>query len=340
MAENYIAESLIFSKPQINLARSATERMWLVSLCALMAVLQSSLSDSYSSLLVALSAVFAAVFTEFIILHKSGRIKALKDGSAVACALILSLLLPNRISPFYAAAGAVFSIAVIKHSFGGLGSNWVNPAAGGWLFIRLSWSASFKAALEGSPFLAFGESFGVIATPIDSALRSFFNGTIFSLAGAELPAGYFDLFAYRYPGIIADRAVFALLLGTIVLSAFQVSRSWIPAVYLAVFGIFVRAAGALPYGGTVGNGDVLFAFCSGGSLAAAFFLSADPATGAKSKQGILLATAAGGGLAFIFRYPGAEPYGAVFAALAINALLPLVRIIENRNLYEKQGAYP
>ena len=72
------------------------------------------------------------------------------------------------------------------------------------------------------------------------------------------------------------------------------------------------------------------------ALAAAFLLAADPATAAKSNGGILLAAAAGGVMAFFSRYYGAEPYGAIFAVIFVNAILPLVRIFENRKLYEKR----
>ena len=327
-----------FQRAQISLARPTAVRMWLMSFCAFIAIIQSSLTDSYSSLLVALSAVFAAVLTEFLILRESGREKTILDGSAVASTLILVLLLPNEISPFYAAAGAIFAIAVIKHSFGGLGSNWLNPAAGGWLFINLCWPASIRTALEGSPLSAVDVSLLYAASSsVADTFRTFLNNTIFSVFVAELPAGYLELFALRSPGIIADRGVFALLLGTIIIGATQVSRIWIPAVYLAVFGILVRIAGALPYGGNFGNGDILFALCSGGTLVVAFFLMADPATGAKSNRGLLLTAALGGSLAFLFRYFGAEPYGAVFALLFVNAMLPIIRIIENKNLYERFG---
>ena len=356
---NAFLDRLSFQKPQISLARPTAGRMWLVNICALMAVLQSSLGDSFSSLIVALSATVAAVLTEFLILHGVERTRILKDGSAVASALILTLLLPNRISPLYAAAGAVFAMAVIKHSFGGLGSNWLNPAAGGWLFIRFSWPVPFRAALEGSPLSLLAESLargvsnpegsplGILkidaarlfaaATPLDGTLRTFFNSTVFSFSGAELPGGYMDLFVSRFPGIIADRGILALLVGTIIITASQVNRSWIPAVYLAFFGILVRYAGALPYGGNLWNGDVLFALCSGGTLVAAFFLAADPATGAKSNMGILFAAAAGGVMAFFCRYYGAEPYGAIFVALFVNAMLPLLRIFESRSFYERRG---
>jgi electron transport complex protein RnfD len=335
--------------------------MWLVSLCALMAVVQSSLTDNFSSLLIAFSAVLAAVMTEFLILHQRGRVFYLKDGSAVASALILSLLLPNRISPACAVAGAAFAIAVVKHSFGGLGSNWLNPAVGGWLFIRFSWPSAFNAALEDSPLALLAGSLsrgltaatgpqgspmgilkidspGVFAAPsgLDSLVRSFFNTFIFSVTGAELPGGYIDLFSSPAPGIIADRGVLALLLGTIIITASRVSRARVPALWLAVFGFLVRMAGALPYGGGWWSGDVLFALCSGGTLVAAFLLAADPATGAKSNWGILLAALAGGGIAFLFRYQGGEGYGAVFAVALVNAALPLVRKFESRRFYEKR----
>jgi electron transport complex protein RnfD len=333
------SQRLLFQKPQINLARSTAARMWLINICAFLAILQSSLSDSFASLALALSAVLAATLTEFLILFKSRRVKALKNGSAVATALILTLLLPNQISPVYAVLGAIFAIAVIKHSFGGLGSNWLNPAAGGWLFIRLSWPAAFNEALGDSLLLGRIEALDpfIAATPMDTFIRSLLNNTVFSLIKVELPGAYIDLFASRFHGIIADRGVFALLLGTIIISAYQVNRSWIPLIYLSVFGFLVRLAGALPQGGQLWSGDVLFALCSGGTLVAAFFLSADPSTGAKSNFFIALTALAGGGLTFLFRYFGGEPYGAVFALVFVNALLPLVRIVENRSFYNRQG---
>jgi electron transport complex protein RnfD len=343
MGENYRGtfDKNRFDKPMINLVRSTAGRMWLVNLCAILAVIQSSFGDSGSSLFVALSAVAAAVLTEFLILHKSGRAKAIKDGSAVATALILTLLLPNRIPISYAALGAVFAVAVIKHSFGGLGSNWLNPAAGGWLFVRLSWPSIFTRALEGSPLESLGlyPADASLVSAFDGTVRTFLNNTVFSLIRVNLPEGYIDLFASPFPGIIADRGVFALLIGTIIITACQVNRSWIPAIYLLFFGFLTAFAGAIPYGGEYWKGDVISALCTGGTLAAAFFLAADPATGAKSNGYIALTAAAGGALAFLFRFFGAEPYGVVFSAVLVNAILPVIRILEKRKLYEKQGAY-
>ncbi|MCL2374771.1 MAG: RnfABCDGE type electron transport complex subunit D, partial [Treponema sp.] len=242
-----------FQKPQVSLARTTPARMWLVSLCAFFAIIQSSLGDSFSSLIVAASAVAAAVLVEFLFLHKSGKAGSLKDGSAVASALVLALFLPNQIHPLYAAAGAVFAMAAAKHSFGGLGSNWLNPAAAGWLFVRFSWPASFAAPLEASPF-------------------SFFAGR--AAGGSAAGHGHIELLLSPYPGIIADRGVLALLFGAVFLIAFRANRFWIPVIYLAAFSFLARFAGALPYGGETWDGGVFFAIGSGGTLAAALFLAA------------------------------------------------------------------
>jgi electron transport complex protein RnfD len=346
-------DSILYQKPQVNLARSTAARMWLVCFCAGIAVIQSAWTDHLASLGIAAVVLGLAILTELLIFYRAGvqgknSDGRIIDGSAAASALVLTLLLPNNIHPVYAGLGAVFAMLVIKHSFGGLGSNWVNPALGGWLFIRFSWPHAFGKALEGSslPFLsgslkaglsglqAFPGGFRIGGgNAIDTLVSSFLNQTIFSLTGSELPGGYIELLFSNAPGIIADRGLCALLVGTIVITASQVNRFWIPAVYLGVYALLIRAFGDRVYGGAFGEGDVLFGFFSGGTLVAAFLLAADPATGAKSDTGILAAVILGAVFSFIFRYPGREPYGAFFAIALVNALTPLIRSIENRQLY-------
>jgi electron transport complex protein RnfD len=137
-------------KPQVNLSRSTAVRMWVLVICALLIVLQSSFSDLGSSFAVAFVAFLAAVLAELLMTQKLYGFQKIRDGSAAASGLILALMLPNHINPIYAAMGAVFSMVVVKYSFGGLGANRLNPALAGWLFIRLSWPESFSKALEGS----------------------------------------------------------------------------------------------------------------------------------------------------------------------------------------------
>jgi electron transport complex protein RnfD len=350
--------TLLKQKPQVNLARSTPLRMWLICSCAGIAILESSWNDRFASLQLAMVALITALGTEFWAQHFFRREGALpggrvSDGSAAASAMILVLLLPNQIHPLYAAVGVVFAMMLVKFSFGGLGANWMNPALGAWLFVRFSWPHSFDAALENSGFSVLAESLrqglsnpqgsplGILKMntgmasllEIDMAVTGFLNRTIFALTGSELPLGYVSLFFSHVPGIIADRGIAALFLGTAVLLALQAVRPWIPAIYLGTYALLIRIFGGLFYGGPLGSGDVLFGLFSGGTLAAAFFLMADPVTGAKSSPGMLAAVLLGALFSFLFRYPGAEPYGAFFAVAMVNVLTPLIRILEGRLLY-------
>jgi electron transport complex protein RnfD len=349
-------DGILMQKPQVNLSRPTAGRMYLVCVCAGLGIVQSALTDTFRSLAVALCAAAAALLTELLIGGFNRQYRMIRDGSAAATALILTLLLPNRIHPALAILGAVFAVAVVKHSFGGLGSNWLNPALGGWFFIRLSWPGVFGRSLAGSPLIIILETLGggvsnpqgspmgflkisgagnsaLSASFLDNTVRSVLNNTVFSITGAELPSGYIDLLFSRAPGIIADRGLMALLLGTIIITASQVSRAWIPAVYLFCYGLLVRIFGALPFGGVVGEGDVLFGFFTGGTMAAAFLLAADPATGPKSRAGILAAGMLAALFSWIFRYQGFETYGAFFAVALVNVLTPLIRTLEERFLY-------
>jgi electron transport complex protein RnfD len=303
--------------------------MWLVSLAAFMAIVQSSISDSFLSLIIAVTTIIVAFFCEFIVYFRTEKAAMLRDGSAVTSALVLTLMLPNHINPIYAAIGVVFAMIVVKYSFGGLGTNWLNPALGGWLFIRFSWQSAYEQALASTTVPKNEIIAGIIS--------DFLNKTVFSTFGAELPDSYITLFNATGANIIADRGVMALLLGTILMLASQVSRAWVPIVYLGVYGLLIRLFGALPAGGGFGNGDILGGFLSGGTLVAAFFLVTEPVTGPKSIWGALSAAFIAAVFTFTFRYQGGEAYGAFFAVALLNVLVPMVRGIERRTLYTKRG---
>jgi electron transport complex protein RnfD len=316
MPDKFEKQTILRLKPQINRANPSALRMWLVSLCAFIAIIQSSLSDSFSSLLIALAAVSVAELAEFLFYFRTEKQAMPKDGSAIASALLFSLLLPNHLNPLYAALGVCFTMLVVKYSFGGLGANWLNPAIGGWLFVRFSWPEAFEGALKvewASP--------GV--NSISDWINDTINTSIFHAFGAELPKDYIELFAYSGSGIIIDRGLFAFLLGTIIIGAFQVSRVWVPVVYLCFYAFLVKVSG----------NDLFFGLFSGGIMVAAFLLVTDSVTGPKSRAGSLLLAILAGFLSWLFRYHGGELYGAFFAVALLNVLVPVIRRIETHLFY-------
>ncbi|MCL2410663.1 MAG: RnfABCDGE type electron transport complex subunit D [Treponema sp.] len=323
MAERKI---LFLQKPQINISCSSVGRMWLIAACAFFCVLQSAFGDGGDSLVIALFSVFFAVLTEYLLTRRNYGIEKIKDGSAVATALILVMMLPNQIHPIYAVFGCLFAIVVVKYSFGGLGSNWLNPALGGWLFIRFSWPSVFSDMLEQASISEMIISPDV--TAIDNSVTEFLNNTIFSIGGIQLPQGYINLLFNNNPGMIADRGLFALLIGTIVITAMGINRGWIPLVFLGVYGFLIRIAGDLS--GVFGAGDVLYGFFSGGTIIIAFILAAEPSSSAKLMPGILFSVIAAAVLTWFLRYWGSEFYGGFIALAIVNCFIPLIRFIENK----------
>ena len=306
--------------------------MWMVCFCAFLCVLQSAVNDSGRTLIVALTALLTALSIEFLLTCRKYGINKIKDGSAAATAMILTLLLPNYIHPVYVFFAAAFAIVVIKYSFGGLGANWFNPALGGWLFIRFSWPSVFTA--EGSGTSVSEIIFAANVSAADNSVTDFFNSTIFSAAGVHLPSGYIDLLFSGNPGLITDRGLFALLLGTIIITAIGINRGWIPLVFLAVYGFLIRLAG--DSGGLLWNGDMLYGIFSGGTIAAAFILVAEPASGAKLKPGILFTVILSAVLSWFFRYKCMEYTGCFIALALVNCITPFVRVIEERYIISKK----
>jgi len=321
-------------KPQINISYPSSGRMWLICICAFLCVLQSALFDGGKSFVIAVTALLTAVLLEFLITWRKHGGAKIKDGSAAATAMILSIILPNQIHPVYVFFGTAFAIIVVKYTFGGLGSNWLNPALGGWLFIRFSWPVSFANAIPEIPSI----SEMVMApdvSPLDSSITEFFNNSVFSIAGVQLPSGYINLLFNSSESTITDRGLFALLIGTIIITAIGINRGWVPLIFLTVYGFLIRFAGDVS--GLYWNGDLLYGIFSGGTIAAAFILAAEPASGAKLKPGILFTVILGAVLSWFFRYKCMEYFGCFIALALINCITPVIRLIEEKIFFPRKN---
>jgi electron transport complex protein RnfD len=346
----------VSAAPQLFLDSTTAFRQWLTAGALALPLLQSAWTDGGVSLLVAAAALAGAVAAETLLDAASGSARGtsrdgIADGSAAVTALVLTLLLPNRLNPALAALGAVFAVVVVKRSFGGLGANWLNPAVGGWLFVRASWPLQFAAAMADSPTARLADAVakgsvdangspmailrlaGLKTSAVDTAVSSALNAGLFGRWGAELPGGYIDLFAQNGPGLIADRGWLGLIVAVLILSAGRVSRPAVPIVFLAVFLPAVRLTGALPFGGGWGQGDMLFALATGGTLLGAYLLAADPATGPKSAGGAWIVAATGAVLVTALRYFSADPFALVLAVALVNAGVPALRLAERRWSY-------
>lgn len=342
--------------PHIFESRSSARSMWMLSACLLAPILQSSLTDGFSSLALALAAVGTALAVEFGLEFARGtndfsKGAASVDGSIVVTALALTLMLPNGIHPIVPAIGSAFAVLVVKHSFGGLGSNWLNPAAGAWLFLRFTWPRHFDAAIQQSPaaMLVSSVSKGVVdpsgsplavmkiagwkPSAMDQRVSAWLNDAFLSGFGAELPAGYVDLFSSPSAGLIVDRGLFALLCATVIMVASRLVRWYLPLAFLVAYLAAVRVWGAVPFGGDLFGGDMLFALFSGSAVFSSYVLISDPATGCMTRGAGTAAAAFAGLAAFWFRFKGGDVHGALLAIPVANLLVCVLRTVERRFYY-------
>jgi electron transport complex protein RnfD len=321
--------------PQKHFVLSTQARMYLVAMCAFLVILQSSLSDDFSSMWIALAAVLAALLTEALICLVTGH-RTIYDGSVIVTALVLAMLLPNRIHLGAAVFGAVFAIAVVRYPSGGLGTNWLNPALGGALAIRFSWTNLWQESLETAPLdpVSYAPAVSGISTGAE-AVSDFLNEHLFTLFDIRFPPAYVDLFSLPSAGIIADRGLFALTVGSVIIVSCATFRMWMPFLYLAAYLSLVRMTGAGIQDGRA-SGDMLYALCSGGTLVTAFYLLSDPVTGPKSNMGSVVYVLAAAALTFVFRFLKMEFYGAFFAIALLNTTLPILRVVERIHVYENE----
>jgi electron transport complex protein RnfD len=88
-----------------------------------------------------------ALFTEAVILRVRARNwwQGLQDNSALVTAVLFGIAVPPGLPWWLVATGIVFAIAIVKHSFGGLGQNPFNPAMSGYLLLLLAYPLDMTA---------------------------------------------------------------------------------------------------------------------------------------------------------------------------------------------------
>ncbi|MFH2116206.1 MAG: RnfABCDGE type electron transport complex subunit D, partial [Spirochaetota bacterium] len=253
--------------------------------------------------------------------------------------------------PFYIPVTAsMFGILAIKTMFGGLGSNWMNPALGGIALAYANWPNAmrrfilpssmsgidglststpleFARNFSGSESARVMDAFRIAGHPLsnmDIMVTGFLNDSFFSHLGARLPEGYVDLIIGLKPGTLGESALLAVLLGSIILLVLGLIKLEIPLCMVFAFSLLSRIFGTGLPNEELFGGDMLFALSGGGFILAAFYMATDPVTSPVDHRIAGLYGLGTGILAFVFRRWGAHAEGVVYAILVMNILVPTV----------------
>ena len=279
---------------------STTKIMYLVVLALMLPSAAGVYFFGYRALSVIAVSIAAAVLSEYAV--KKLRKKAFViDGSVIVTGLLLALILPPTIPLWMVAIGSIFSIAIVKEAFGGLGHNVFNPALGGRAFMAACFSARMTTWV--AP-MGFGADATTTATPLSSS---------FIWAGSKLSL-YRDLFLGNTGGSIGETSALLILIGGILLLALGIISWRIPVAYIGTVALFTLALGD----------DVIFNILAGGLMIGAFFMATDYVTSPITDKGRIIFGIGAGILTVVIRRFGGLPEGVCYSILFMNALTPLI----------------
>lgn len=239
-----------------------------------------------------------------------------KENFSVVTAVIFALTVPVGTPVYVVAIGSIFATLIVKHTFGGFGSNIFNPAALGRIFLALAFGGQLKAYLPG------GENLGGLTAGVTVTSDFATSGTKFITGTLSGNVSMLDLWAGKYSGALGETFTLLILVVGVVLAAREVIN-WRTPVFLfltvalsSVFMALVGGVNVLEY--------LLLQFGLGGLVFGAIFMFTDPVTSPTSNFGKALIGVIGGFLNVLIRVAGVYPEGTAFSIALVNVFSPMI----------------
>ncbi|MBN2873974.1 MAG: RnfABCDGE type electron transport complex subunit D, partial [Spirochaetales bacterium] len=126
--------------------RTSANATWIASATLVPMVLWSSMLYGSFAVRVWVVSIAVAMISEAVASGLLGK-WTLGDGSAVLTGLLIASAMPPGVPWYVPASSAAFAIFIVKAAFGGLGSNWMNPALAGLAFAYGNWPMAMRQFL-------------------------------------------------------------------------------------------------------------------------------------------------------------------------------------------------
>jgi len=296
---------LVSSSPHIR-SGETTQRIMLDVIIALMpALIAGVFYFGFRALTVTVVSVIFAVITEAVMQKILGKPITINDLSATVTGILLAFNVPVTAPLWMVAIGSIFAIAVVKHCFGGLGHNFMNPALAARAMLLASWPVRMTT------WVAPGADAVSTATPLAIVK----NGA--EAAGQVLP-DIWSLFIGNVGGCIGETSALALLIGGIYLIYRGVISYRIPVTYIGTVAVL-----AFLFSGFDPAMAVYHIF-AGGLFLGAIFMATDYSTSPMTAKGQIIMGIGAGILTSVIRFYGGYPEGVSYSILLMNLATPLI----------------
>ena len=258
------------------------------------------LFGAHAAALIAAS-VITCVLSEFIYQKLAKEKTTVGDWSAVVTGLLLAYNLPANAPIWLAVVGGVIAIVLVKQMFGGIGSNFMNPALTARAILFVSWSS----LMSSYPQTTFAVDATSSATPL--ALMG---------AGSVTDVNLWNLMIGNCSGVLGETCKLAIIAGGVYMLIRRIIDWRIPVTFIGtVFLCYLLKDGAEM---------AVYQVFAGGLMLGAFFMATDYATSPVTGVGKLIMGVGCGILLFVIRAYASYPEGCSFAILFMNVVTPLI----------------
>ena len=224
-----------------------------------------------------------------------------KDLSAAITGVLLVFVCPVTLPYWTIIIGDFFAIVVVKQLFGGLGTNFLNPALAGRAFLMLCYPVPMTTWV-----LPGRENWASILSATDAVTGS-----------TPLSADFMK------NGILPDASLADMFIGGIYLIARKVIRIRIPLAYILTVAVLTLVFSRAPEGVNVFTW-MLYEIFAGGLFLGAFFMATDYVTSPSTPKGEIIFGIGAGLLVVFIRYFGGYPEGVCYSILIMNICVWLI----------------
>ena len=290
-------------------SKSTTQKMMLDVIIAMLPALAASIYFfGMNALMLTVVSVISCVVAEVFMQKLFKKKVTVSDLSAVITGILLAFNLPASAPWWMPVFGGFFAICIVKQIFGGIGSNFMNPALAARAAIMASWPGLITNYITPDGVAS--------ATP----LQLMKAGTT-----GELPS-LMDMAIGNIGGVIGETCSILLVLGGIYLIVKKVIDWKIPCLYILTTIVLLAAFGVdislLPY-------HIL----GGGLIVGAFFMATDFVTCPVTPNGRIIFAIGCGIITAIIRVYGGMAEGVSYAIILMNTATPLIESLTTPKVF-------
>lgn len=291
--------------PHIRTKTTTRSIMLDVVIALIPALIGSVVFFGINALLLTAVSVLTCEISEALWQKAHGKPVTVLDCSSAVTGILIAFNVSSTTPVWVVILADIFAIVLIKQFFGGIGSNVVNPALMGRLFIMLVYPAKMMS------YVMPMDVDTVSSATILSALKH----------GGETEFSVLDAFIGKVPGALGETSALLLLIGF----AYLIVKKEVN--WMASAGFF----GTVVLMSLVAGADPLYQLFSGGLILGGCFMLTD--YNFTSKSGKVLYGVVAGGFVASIRLFGSLPEGVCYGILAANCMVVLLENVMKKHVY-------